>query len=251
MPISVKLQAFEGPLDLLLHLIDQNKIDIYDIPIAEITRQYLDYLQQMPQEDLNLMSEFMVMAATLLDIKCRMLLPREQTEDGEEDPREELVNQLLEYKMYKNLSYQLRDRLEDAGKFLYKASDIPDEVLAYRVPVDTKSLLSDVTPGQLNQIFQSVLLKQENKMDPIHSDFGKIQQEEIKLPEKIKYVRDFARKKHHCSFRNLLEESADRDQMVVTFLAILELMRDGSIIVRQDRLFDEIEIEAAEEGQGL
>ena len=101
MGIPVKLQVFEGPLDLLLHLIDKNKIDIYDIPIVEITDQYLDYIQQMKREDLDVMSEFMVMAATLLDIKCRMLLPKEVNEEGEEeDPREELVKQLLEYKMY-------------------------------------------------------------------------------------------------------------------------------------------------------
>ena len=112
MAIPVKLPVFEGPLDLLLHLIDKNKIDIYDIPIVEITDQYLEYIHQMEREDLDIMSEFMVMAATLLDIKCRMLLPKEVNEEGEEeDPRAELVQQLLEYKMYKYMSYELRDRM--------------------------------------------------------------------------------------------------------------------------------------------
>ena len=98
MAISVKLEAFEGPLDLLLHLIEKNKIDIYDIPIVEITAQYLDYIRQMQREDMNVMSEFLVMAATLIDIKCKMLLPKEVNEDGEEeDPRAELVQKLLEY----------------------------------------------------------------------------------------------------------------------------------------------------------
>ena len=113
MAIPVKLPVFEGPLDLLLHLIDKNKIDIYDIPIVEITDQYLEYIHHMEREDLDIMSEFMVMAATLLDIKCRMLLPKEVNEEGEEeDPRAELVQQLLEYKMYKYMSYELRDRSE-------------------------------------------------------------------------------------------------------------------------------------------
>ena len=95
MAIPVKLPVFEGPLDLLLHLIDKNKIDIYDIPIVEITDQYLEYIHQMEREDLDIMSEFMVMAATLLDIKCRMLLPKEVNEEGEEeDPRQNLVEQL-------------------------------------------------------------------------------------------------------------------------------------------------------------
>ena len=108
MAIPVKLPVFEGPLDLLLHLIDKNKIDIYDIPIVEITDQYLEYIHQMEREDLDIMSEFMVMAATLLDIKCRMLLPKEVNEEGEEeDPRAELVQQLLEYKMYKYMSSSL------------------------------------------------------------------------------------------------------------------------------------------------
>ena len=115
MAIPVKLPVFEGPLDLLLHLIDKNKIDIYDIPIVEITDQYLEYIHQMEREDLDIMSEFMVMAATLLDIKCRMLLPKEVNEEGEEeDPRAELVQQLLEYKMYKYMSYELRDRMGGA-----------------------------------------------------------------------------------------------------------------------------------------
>ena len=109
MGIPVKLEVFEGPLDLLLHLIEKNKIDIYDIPIVEITDQYMEYLHSMEQEDLGTMSEFMVMAATLLDIKCKMLLPKEVNEEGEEDPREELVQKLLEYKMYKYMSYELKD----------------------------------------------------------------------------------------------------------------------------------------------
>ena len=118
MAIPVKLPVFEGPLDLLLHLIDKNKIDIYDIPIVEITDQYLEYIHQMEREDLDIMSEFMVMAATLLDIKCRMLLPKEVNEEGEEeDPRAELVQQLLEYKMYKYMSYEpFRVQGADASK---------------------------------------------------------------------------------------------------------------------------------------
>ena len=120
MALEVKLEVFEGPLDLLLHLIEKNKVDIYDIPIVEITEQYLDYIRQMQTEDMNVMSEFLLMAATLLDIKCRMLLPREINEEGEEeDPRAELVEKLLEYKMYKYMSFELRDMELDAAKSFY------------------------------------------------------------------------------------------------------------------------------------
>ena len=121
MGIPVKLQVFEGPLDLLLHLIDKNKVNIYDIPIVEITNQYLEYIQEMKRQDLNIMSEFLVMAATLIDIKSKMLLPKEVNEEGEEeDPRQELVEKLLEYKLYKFMSYELKDREEDAAFTMYK-----------------------------------------------------------------------------------------------------------------------------------
>ena len=133
MGIPVKLEVFEGPLDLLLHLIEKNKIDIYDIPIVEITDQYMEYIHAMEREDLGVMSEFMVMAATLLDIKCKMLLPKEVNDEGEEeDPRAELVEKLLEYKMYKFMSYELKDKMDDAANVFFKEPTLPDEVLQYR-----------------------------------------------------------------------------------------------------------------------
>ena len=144
--LSVKLQAFEGPLDLLLHLIDKNKVNIYDIPIAEITDQYIEYVRDMDKEDLDLVSDFLVMAATLLDIKSRMLLPAEMNEEGEEeDPRQELVERLLEYKMYKYMAEELKDRQLDAGKLLFKPETIPEEVMKYRPPVNLPELLEGIT----------------------------------------------------------------------------------------------------------
>ena len=176
MGIPVKLQVFEGPLDLLLHLIDKNKIDIYDIPIVEITNQYMEYIRDMEREDLNIMSEFLLMAATLLDIKCRMLLPKEVNEEGEEeDPRQELVEQLLQYKMYKYMSYELRDRQVDGEKIYYKEETLPDVVKSYVEPVDLDELLGDLTLSKLNDIFQEVLKRQTEKTDPIRSKFGKIE----------------------------------------------------------------------------
>ena len=112
MELNVHLEAFEGPLDLLLHLIDKNKVNIYDIPIASITDQYIEYVHAMENQDLDVMSEFLIMASTLLDIKSRMLLPREKNEEGEEiDPRAELVEQLLEYKMYRCISQEEAKRI--------------------------------------------------------------------------------------------------------------------------------------------
>lgn len=246
MGIPVKLPVFEGPLDLLLHLIDKNKVNIYDIPIVKITEQYLEYIRQMQHEDLNVMSEFMVMAATLLDIKCKMLLPKEVNEDGEEeDPRAELVQQLLEYKMYKYMSYELREKMNDAAKIFYKKESIPKEVMEFEAPLDTDGLLDGLTLKKLNDIYQSIIRRQEDKIDPIRSKFGKIEQEEVSLPEKLDYVEAYVRKHRKFSFRSLLNEQSSKIQIVVTFLAILELMKAGTIHIHQEKIFDEIMIEAA------
>lgn len=243
MGIPVKLQVFEGPLDLLLHLIDKNKIDIYDIPIVEITNQYMEYIKAMEKEDLNIMSEFLVMAATLLDIKCRMLLPKEVNEDGEEeDPRQELVEQLLEYKMYKYMSYELKDREIDTEKVMYKRPTIPEEVLEYEEPVDLDELLGDLTLQKLNRIFKDVMKRQVDKIDPVRSKFGKIEKEEVTVADKLTYVSDYAKNHKNFSFRTLLTKQSSRTQVVVTFLAILQLMKEGTLLIEQEQPFDDIMI---------
>lgn len=247
--IPVKLQVFEGPLDLLLHLIEKNKVNIYDIPIAEITDQYMEYIHQMQREDLNIMSEFMVMAATLISIKCRMLLPKEVNEEGEEeDPREELVRQLLEYKMYKYMSYELRDRMAAAAKNIYKEPTIPREVLSYKEPVDARELLDGLTLAKLNDIFQSVIRRQEDKVDPIRSKFGKIEKEEVSMPDKMEEVEEYARSHESFGFRDLLSKQASKVQVIVTFLSILELMKMGKIHISQKEIFGEIYIESCMKG---
>lgn len=241
MGIPVKLQVFEGPLDLLLHLIDKNKIDIYDIPIVEITNQYMEYIRAMEKEDLNVMSEFLLMAATLLDIKCRMLLPKEVNEEGEEeDPRQELVEQLLEYKMYKYMSYELKDRQVDGEMVLYKNPTIPEEVLEYVEPVDMDALLGELTLVKLNRIFRDVMRRQVDKIDPVRSTFGKIEKEEVTLPEKLDHVTEYARKHKKFSFRELLEKQCSKVQLIVTFLAVLELMKVGTVFIEQEQQFDDI-----------
>lgn len=248
MAIPVKLNVFEGPLDLLLHLIDKNKIDIYDIPIVEITDQYMEYIRSMEEEDLGIMSEFMVMAATLLDIKCRMLLPKEVNEEGEEeDPRAELVQKLLEYKMYKYMSYELKDRMDDAANVYYKKPTVPKEVLQYREPVDPAELLAGLTLEKLNEIFQSIIRRQEDKIDPIRSRFGKIEKEEVSLSDKMLQMKAYAKDHRRFSFQNLLEKQCSRVQVIVTFLSVLELMKMGHIHVDQESLFDEIQIEVLTE----
>ena len=243
MAISVKLEVFEGPLDLLLHLIDKNKIDIYDIPIVEITEQYLDYIKKMETEDMNIMSEFLVMAATLIEIKCRMLLPKEVNEEGEEeDPRAELVQKLLEYKMYKYMSFELRDRQVDAARNLYREQKLPEEVAAYRQPINYEELMGDMTLTKLQEIFKSIVRKQEDKIDPIRSKYGNIEKEEVDIEAKMLYVEAYAREHRSFSFRKLLEKQTGKMEIIVTFLIILELMKTGKITISQESIFDDIMI---------
>ena len=245
MAIPVKLPVFEGPLDLLLHLIEKNKIDIYDIPIAEVTDQYLDYIRQMDHEDMDVTSEFMVMAATLIDIKCRMLLPREVSEEGEEeDPREELVQQLLEYKKYKYMASELREYMEEAGNSVCRKQQLPESVLSYRPPVDVEELLDGMTLDRLHEIFRSVLRRQEDKIDPIRSRFGHIEKEEVSLPDKM--TCGAVCRKGKFSFRRLLEGQRGKVQVIVTFLAVLELMKTGKIQISQKEIFGDILIESLE-----
>lgn len=246
MALPVKIENFEGPLDLLLHLIDVNKFNIFDIPIVEITEQYLEFVRNMETKDLNVMSEFLVMAATLLEIKAKMLLPVEVDEDGEEiDPREELVQKLLEYKMYKYMSYELKDRMQDAAKAMYKNPTIPEEVEGYIEPVDIEKLLGDLTLKKLNDIFQAVMKRQNDKVDPIRSKFGKIEKEEVSLEEKLDFVEQYAIEHGTFSFKKMLEGQKSKMQIVVTFLAILELMKMGKIVIRQESTFADIMITSA------
>ncbi len=245
MAINVKLEVFDGPLDLLLHLIEKNKVDIFDIPIVIITDQYLDYVSQMQERNMDVMSEFLVMAATLLRIKSKMLLPKDENDDEEEeeDPRQELVERLLEYKLYKYASFELKDRQLDAGKVFYKEPTIPDEVKNFDEGVDYDELLSDVTLAKLQEVFDMVMQKQVDKIDPIRSKFGEIEKEDINIEDQMIHVEEYAMLHGRFSFRQLLEEKKGKSYLIVTFMSVLELMKTGILKIVQDSLFGEIEIE--------
>ena len=249
MALEVRLKVFEGPLDLLMHLIDKNKIDIYDIPIAEITDQYLEYIRAMEREDMEITSEFLVMAATLIDIKCRMLLPREVNEDGEEeDPRAELVEKLLEYKMARLMADQLRERMSMGDEQLYGKRQIPKEVRDYEEPIDYDSLMGDIRLSTLSAIFSELLRRQDYKIDKVRAGFGRIERESVDMDAKTDYVRAYIREHGSCSFRQLLERQNSRTELIVTFLVILEEIKLGHIDIEQDGLFGEIVINAVTGG---
>lgn len=243
MGLSVRLEVFEGPLDLLLYLIEKNKLDIYDIPIVVITEQYLVYIRNMQTEDMNIMSEFLVMAATLLDIKCRMLLPKEVNEEGEEeDPRTELVQKLLEYKMYKYMALELQDRQVEAAKTWYREPLLPKEIAAYQYPIDYEALAGGVDLAKLHEIFKAVMRRQEDKIDPVRSQFGRIEKDEINLEEKQNFIEAYVKSHRRFRFRNLLEKQGSRMEVIVTFMAILEMMKQGTISIEQEDIFSDIVI---------
>ena len=237
MEISYKLDNFEGPLDLLLHLIEKNKVSIYDIPIVLITEQYLEYVNQMDHEDLDVVSDFLVMAATLLDIKSRMLLPKveKEEEEDEEDPRAELVRRLLEYKMYKYMAQELEEREQEAELLFFKEPTIPREVAKYEEPLDLDKLLDGLTLAKLQKVF-----------DPVRSRFSTIRREPISLEQKVRSVLSYAREHRHFKFSDVLERESDRLEIVVAFLAVLELMKMGRIHLVQEKLFDEMQLDTVD-----
>lgn len=231
-PYSVKVPVFEGPLDLLLHLIKENKIDIYDIPISIITRRYLDYLELMQELNLEIASEFLVIAATLIYIKSRMLLPKDETieTDDQEDPRAGLVQRLLEYQAFKEASGELRKR-EEIWTSAYarqpleidKSSFEPDLEL-YLFEVNLFDLV-----GALNRILSKAPL-----------DEVRITKETLTVKDRIAAIIDKVEQEKTIKFESLFEEDNRRVQIIVTFLALLEILRLGIVRVFQDSQFDTI-----------
>jgi segregation and condensation protein A len=218
----------------LLHLIEVNDMDILDIPIKDITDQYLAVLSQSPS--LSSMGDFLVMAATLLDIKSRMLLPpRLRTDDGEdeeegEDPRGALMKQLLEYKEYKRLGQELKTRGEEAGHILYRHGDVipvPEE------PVDPSELLSGITAERLKEAFERAVAAQKGRRDPVRAGFGKIKKEPCTVEERMVQVSRLVKTREKITLEELLAGETDKAGLVTTFLAVLELVKQGDVALEE------------------
>lgn len=231
LPIRVQLPAFEGPLDLLLHLIQQNEIEITDIPIAKITRQYLETLELMRELDLEVAGEFLVMAATLMRIKARMLLPPPITaEEEEEDPREGLVRQLLEYRRFKEASKDL-ERLEGERRLRFDRgapAQLEDPEASELLPVSLFRLL-DALKGVLSRQIPA----------PVHT----IVAEPIRLEEAISLLATNLRERSRMLFEELLEPFVSRLEKITAFLGLLEMLKAGNVHVAQEELFGPIWVE--------
>ena len=245
MDINIKLDAFEGPMELLLHLIAKNKMNIYDIPIAELTDQYLSCIDTLDPNSMESMSEFLVMAATLIEIKSRMLLPRPEDDEEEEegDPREALVNRLIEYKRFKEMAGELDERQKDAGYSYYK---LPDKELIDKIRKDVPKSIDDILYGadmdMLMDAFKEVLRRCEVRTDKVRAGFNSVTREIFTIEDKIKHITNLLTLNSRITFRSVFRRKASKNEIVVTFLAMLELIKIKKIYIQQDHLFDEIVI---------
>ena len=231
MTYRLQLNAFEGPLDLLLHLVKLNEVDIYDIPISTVADQFVEYLDMMRELDLDLASEFLLMAATLMEIKSRMLLPVDpDAEEPEEDPRFELIEQILEYKKFKDLSGHLGEKADEESSVFTRTSkeDIDDE---------TGDPMFEVSIFELMQAFKKVL-----ECTAVES-FREITLEEISIEEKMDELRERLREKGNMLLEEIFEgQTKTKAGLIGTFLALLELVRLKEVAARQKEQFGEIRL---------
>lgn len=236
MTYRVKLEVFEGPFDLLFHLIEKNEVDIYDIPIAEITAQYLQYLEDMRHFDIEVASEFLVMAATLIQIKSRMLLPQPEEDGAEEDidPRQQLVERLIEYRKYKDITGELKKR-EDKYQFLLFRDPSPAE--SY---VDYEPVLMNIDISDLCKAFNSIMNRYTNKYNDNTGLGRSIRRENITVVDRIKYITGRLKHEKEVLFQSLFGDEETRESIVITFLAMLELIRLKKIMVEQRNTFGDI-----------
>jgi len=233
MSYKIKLEIFEGPLDLLLYLVKKDHLNIYDIPIAKVTEQYLQYINLMQLLDLNIAGEFLVMAATLMQIKSKMLLPAEEspTEEEQEDPREELVRRLLEYEKFKEIAESLRQKETDQKEIFKRPKvEVEKEIL------DNKEVYFEASIFDLINAFSAAL------KDVPKEVFYEVIKDEFTIEEKIHQILHLLLVTESVRISELFSKAKNKIEIIVTFLAILELVRMKEIVARQSELFKEVEI---------
>jgi segregation and condensation protein A len=231
---TIKLNDFEGPLDLLLFFIKRDELDIYDIPIASITKEFLDYMHFLQQFDLEIAGEFLVMAAELMQIKVKMLLPPEQGEEEELDPRANLVQRLVEYKRFKEMSLQMKNREEEQMKVNYRGYHSADE---HVVEEETgEDMIRDVTFFDLIASFKFAIDRMPKKF--VHE----IEKINVTIDEQIAYIEEYFSRRSEATFYDLVKDFTERIRIVVTFLALLEVIRAKKIIIRQLQPFGDLSI---------
>ena len=234
--MDLKLEVFEGPLDLLLHLIKENKMDIFDIEIESITRQYLDYIHKMKEQNLDIASAYLVMASELTLIKARMLLPRpkvDEEETEEEDPREELVTRLLEYQAYKEITKTLK---ENESKRQEIHTKLPENINNY---IEENTIITG--EGSLDLLVDAFkkFLVRKSEEKPLST---KVTMKEITVSSRKLEIKSILKKEKRVSFFKLFPVST-KEYIVATFLAILDMARNKELLIKQEELFSDIIVE--------
>ena len=240
MNINFKINEFEGPLDLLLHLIKENRMDIMNIEIERITEQYISYLNEQEKMNLEIASEYLVMASELIELKSKLLLPNpkvEETEEEQVDPREELVNRLLEYQAYKEITKVLKEK-EELRKEIYTKS--PENIKNY-IEEDTR-LSSDITLDDLVEAFKKYL-ERKKESRPLKT---KVTTNEISVSSRRLEIKSILKKKLKVSFFELFPV-LNKEYIVATFLAILEMAKNKELKITQNKNFDDIICEVQDE----
>jgi segregation and condensation protein A len=228
---KIKLDKFEGPLDLLLFFIRRDELDIYDIPISQITGEFLEYVNLIKLLDLEVAGDFILMASTLMHIKVRMLLPREIDEKGEEiDPRADLIAALLEYKKYKEMSEELSFFESAQRKVSYRGNFSLDEKES---PPEYDILLKNVTIFDLTNAFKKAI--EQLKPQPVHQ----INKINISIDEQIQYILDRLSQEIEVHFLSLVENMKEKIRIVITFVALLELTKVGSVLIKETADFND------------
>jgi segregation and condensation protein A len=241
MKYKIKLPYFEGPLDLLLFFVKRDELNIYDIPIAKITKEFLEYIHLMQMLDLEVASEFIVMASTLMQIKAKMLLPKPEVEgeEEEEDPRAELARRLAEYKKFKELAFEFSKMEDEAGKFFYRGYFKNDARDYFE---EDEEFLKDVSLFDLLTAFKRALEgARETVYHEIETQNCKVEDEMENILNRLKFKRKF-------SFNEIIDSYVEKARIIVAFLALLELARLKKIRISQEEVFGELIIEDASQG---
>jgi segregation and condensation protein A len=240
---KIKLDQFEGPLDLLLFFIKRDELNIYDIPISRITKEFLEYVNLIKMLDLEVAGDFILMASTLMHIKVRMLLPREIDEKGEEiDPRAELVQALLEYKRYKEMSEELSFLESNQRKIKFRGNYDAD---LKEAPPEYDVLLKNISVYDLAKAFKHTIEKIQNQ--PVHE----IAKPNVTINEQMEYIFELLEKNPELHFKLLVQNLKDKIRVVVTFIALLELVKMGKIAIKESPEFNEFYIIKLNNGQHI
>ena len=235
MKYNVQLKVYEGPMDLLYDLVTKHKIDIKDIAISEITKQYLDYLDAMEAMDMEITSEFITMASKLVEIKSRYLLYLQREDSEEEDPRIELVERLKEYKKYKQVSKELKEKADEEHERFFRKKE--------EVIIEDELSLEDVSIAKMMELLPKLLKNIDKKEEEIKNDVLErlVNRKIISVEEKIVSLRRALSVKDRISFLETVDQS-DRGDIIASFLCVLELIKEKEIIVTQDDFFEDIVI---------